>query len=70
MNEAENDLKYDGNTSNLSLPPGVDAHCLAREGIHILLNDGGVNHAQKLFQKYKFVILFILAKKTFLRRIL
>lgn len=48
------DRQYDSQTDEIPLPPGMNAHWFAREGINVLLN-GGVNHAEQLFQKFRFV---------------
>ncbi|XP_002167925.3 tetratricopeptide repeat protein 39C isoform X1 [Hydra vulgaris] len=53
INETEANLNYDSCTDYNSSPPVVDIRQLARQGIHVLLNDGGVLNAQMLFQKYK-----------------
>ncbi|XP_066915361.1 tetratricopeptide repeat protein 39C-like [Clytia hemisphaerica] len=51
-NAAKSEREYDSQSNEIPLPPGMNAHWFAREGINVLLN-GGVNHAQQLFKKFR-----------------
>lgn len=53
MANAKIDRQYDSQTDEIPLPPGMDAHWFAREGINVLLN-GGVTHAEQLFKKFRY----------------
>lgn len=55
MASAKVDRQYDSEIDEIPLPPGMNAHWFAREGINVLLN-GGVNHAEQLFKKFRFVL--------------
>ena len=54
-NAAKSERQYDSQSDEIPLPPGMNAHWFAREGINVLLN-GGVTHAEQLFKKFRYVL--------------
>lgn len=49
---SKTERNYDSQNDEMPLPPGMNAHWFAREGINVLLN-GGVSHAEQLFKKFR-----------------